>query len=162
MDFTEKHTFDKPVATVLKMFSDRSYFEKKYQALGYRNIEVLEHVTDARRFSIKVRYDASSSTPLPDFARKFIGETNSVTQTDSWDLDKRTGRLEAEIKGVPVKIRADMKLVSEGAGSCNALRWTLSCGIPLLGGKLEQIVARDIQARAGSDLARSREILKAY
>src|SRR5258708_6534461 len=162
MQFNEKHTFDQPAATVLRMFSDRAYFEKKYQALGYRNIEVLEHSADARRFRIKVRYSAPNSAPVPDFAKKFLGENNVVTQSDTWDLDKKTGRLEAEIKGVPVKVAADMKLADEGGGSANTLKWNLSCGIPLIGGKLEQIVGSDIQNKAKTDLARTREILKNY
>ena len=44
----------------------------------------------------------------------------------------------------------------------NTLKWNLSCGIPLIGGKLEQIVGSDIQSKAKTDLAKSREILKGY
>jgi hypothetical protein len=162
MQFNDKHSFDKPAASVLKMFSDRAYFERKYRELGYRDIEVLEHALDARRFRITVRYTAPNSAPVPDFAKKFLGQTNSVTQSDTWDLEKRTGRLEAEIRGVPVKVSADMKLADAGAGSANTLKWTVSCGIPLLGGKLEQLVAGDIQAKGKADLAKSREILAGY
>ena len=162
MQFNDKHVFDKPAATVLKMFSDKAYFERKYKDLGYTNIEVLEHVADAKKFRIKVRYSAPNSAPVPDFARKFLGATNVVTQSDTWDLERRTGRLEAEIRGVPVKVSADMKLADEAGGSANRLTWSLSCGIPLLGGKLEQLVAGDIQAKGKTDLAKSREILKGY
>jgi hypothetical protein len=162
MEFKDKHVFDKPAATVLKMFSDKAYFERKYQESGYTNIKVLEHAVDAKKFRIKVQYQAPNSAPVPDFAKKFLGETNTVTQTDAWDLEKKTGRLEAEIKGVPVRISADMKLADEGVGSANTLKWNLSCGIPLLGGKLEQIVASDIQSKAKGDVAKSREILKGY
>jgi len=162
VQFNDKHTFDKPAATVLKMFSDKAYFERKYKELGYGNIEVLEHKADAKKFRIKVRYSAPNSAPLPDFAKKFLGETNTVVQSDTWDLERKTGRLEAEIKGVPVKVAADMKLADEGAGSANTLKWDLSCGIPFIGGKLEQVVAGDIKAKGATDLAKSREILKSY
>ena len=162
MQFNDKHSFDKPAATVIKMFSDRAYFERKYKDLGYTGIEVIEHVADAKKFRIKVRYSAPNSAPVPDFAKKFLGQTNVVTQSDTWDLDKKTGRLEAEIRGVPVKVSADMTLRDEGAGSANSLKWNLSCGIPLIGGKLEQIVGSDIQSKAKTDIAKSREILKSY
>jgi hypothetical protein len=162
MQFNDKHAFDKPAATVLKMFSDKAYFERKYQELGYKDIEVLEHSSDAKKFRIKVRYSAPNSAPVPDFAKKFLGANNVVTQSDTWDLVKRTGRLEAEIKGVPVKVVADMRLADEGAGSTNTLKWNLDCGIPFIGGKLEQIVGSDIQSKAKTDLAKSREILQSY
>lgn len=162
MQFNDKHSFDKPAATVLKMFSDRAYFERKYQELGFRDIEVLEHTADARRFRIKVRYSAPNSAPLPDFAKRFFGASMVITQSDTWDLEKKTGRIEAEIKGLPVKVSADMKLADEGAGSANSFKWNLSCGIPLIGGKLEQVVAGDIQAKGKGDAAKSRELLKGY
>jgi hypothetical protein len=162
MQFTDKHSFDQPAATVIRMFSDKAYFERKYKDLGFKNVQVLEHTADARRFRIKVRYLAPNSAPLPDFAKKFLGETNEITQSDTWDLDKKTGRIEAEIKGVPVKVTADMKLADEGSGSANTLKWNLSCGIPFIGGKLEEVVAGDIKGKSKTDLAKSREILKSY
>jgi hypothetical protein len=162
MQFTDKHSFDQPAATVIKMFSDKAYFERKYKELGFKNIQVLEHASDGRKFRIKVRYTAPNSAPIPDFAKKFLGETNEITQSDHWDVEKRTGRLEAEIRGVPVKVFADMKLADEGAGSANTLKWNLSCGIPFVGGKLEQVVAGDIQGKSKADQAKSRELLKGY
>ena len=162
MQFNDKHTFDKPAAAVLKMFSDKAYFERKYKDLGYRDIAILEHSNDGKKFRIKARFTAKSDAAIPDFAKKFLGDSNVITQTDTWDLDKKTGRLEAEIKGVPVKVSANMTLKDETAGSSNNLRWDISCGIPLIGGKLEQVVSGDIQAKGKMDVAKSREILKSY
>jgi hypothetical protein len=162
MQFTDKHSFDRPAATVIKMFSDKAYFERKYRELGFQNIEVLEHAADGKKFRIKVRYSAPLNAPLPDFAKKFLAANNVITQSDSWDLEKKTGRLEAEIRGVPVKVVADMKLTDDGAGSANTLKWDLSCGIPFIGGKLELLVGGDIQAKSKTDMAKSRELLKGY
>lgn len=162
MQFNDKHSFDKPAASVIKMFSDKAYFERKYKELGFSGIEVLEHSVDAKKFRIKVRYTAPNSAPLPDFAKKFLGDSNVITQTDAWDIAKKTGRLEAEIRGVPVKAFADMTLKDEGAGSANTLKWNLNCGIPFIGGKLEEVVAGDIKAKSRLDQAKSREILKSY
>lgn len=162
MQFNDRHTFDKPAATVIKMFSDRAYFERKYQALGFRSVEVLEHSNNGGKFRIKVRYSAPNSAPLPDFAKKFLGETNVVTQTDTWDIERKTGRLEAEIRGVPVKVNAAMALKDEARGCVNTLKWDLSCGIPFVGGKLEEVVAGDIRAKSKADNDKSRELLQGY
>lgn len=162
MKFDDKHTFDKPAAAVIKMFSDRTYFERKYKDLGGWDIEVLEHEKSATKFRIKVRYTMKSNVPLPDFAKRFVPDTASITQVDSWDIKTMTGRLEAEIKGAPVKVVADMTLKSEGKGAANNLKWNISCSIPLVGGKIEKIVAEDIQAKAKADIAITRKILSDY
>jgi len=162
MKFEEKHTFDKPAATILRMYSDRSFFERKYKGSGAWDVEVLEHEKNDRKFRIKCRFNMKSDAPVPEFARKFIGESISVVQQDSWDLQAMTGRLETEIKGMPVKISADMVLRDEGSGASNQLKWTVSCGIPLIGGKLEKVVAEDLQAKSQKDLDVTLKILQGY
>mgnify|MGYP001547241341 CR=1 FL=1 len=144
------------------MFSDKAYFERKYKELGGWDIEVLDHGMTGKKFRIKVRYTMKSNVPLPDFAKKFVPDTAVITQTDSWDVGTMTGRLEAEIKNAPVKVAADMTLKSEGKGSANHLKWNISCGIPLVGGKLEKIVAEDIQAKAVAGVAATKKILADY
>lgn len=161
MKFDDKHAFDKPAATVIKMFSDRGYFERKYKDLGGWDIEVLEHEKSAKKFHIKCRYSMKASG-IPEFARKFLPASAVITQTDTWDLTSMTGRLEADIKGAPVKVAADMTLKNEGKGAANHLKWNVTCSIPLIGGKLENAVADDIKSKAKADIAVSRKILADY
>ncbi len=162
MKFDDKHTFDKPASTVIKMFSDQKYFERKYKDLGGWDISVLECEKTAKKFRIKCCYTMKSNVPLPDFVKKFVPETAVITQTDTWDIAAMTGRLEVSIKGAPVKVVADMTLKNEGKGSANNLKWDVSCGIPLVGGKIEKIVVDDIHAKAKADIAATRNILKDY
>lgn len=162
MKFDDKHSFDKPAATVLKMFSDQAYFERKYKELGFTAIEVLDLEKSDSRFRIKTSYTAKTNVPLPDFAKKFIPSTAAVTQQDAWDLKRMTGRIDVEIKGTPVKVSCDMTLKDEGKGSANYLKWTITCSLPLIGGKIEKLTADDIQAKAGNDVATTRRILADY
>ncbi|MES0874511.1 DUF2505 domain-containing protein [Sinimarinibacterium thermocellulolyticum] len=162
MKFDDKHSFNKPAATVIKMFSDRAYFERKYQMLGFTGIEVLEHEKSDKHFRIKVRYIAKNDVQVPDMLKKFMPGQITVVQQDAWDLTRMTGRLDVEIKGTPVKVSADMTLKDEGKGSANHLKWTVSCSVPLVGGKLEKLTADDIQAKAGRDVATTQKILNDY
>lgn len=162
MKFTDSHEFDVSSDTVIKMFSDPDYFTGKYEALGFSNIEVLEHTQDGDEFSITVRYEAPSDAPVPGFAKKFMAETNVVTQTDCWNVADKTGELTAEIKGLPATIKAQMELVDDGDGCSNELNWNINCSIPLVGGKVEKLIAQDIQSKAASDLAQTRAMLANY
>lgn len=144
------------------MYADRRFFERKYAAIGARDIAVLEHEKTPERFSIKCRYTVSNDAAIPELAKKFLGREMVVTQQDEWDIAKRTGRLQLELKGTPAKITAEMRLSDEGKGSVNLMQWTVDCRIPLVGGKLEKIIADDIRTRSKSDLAASRTILADY
>lgn len=162
MKYEQKQGFDQPSAKVIKMFGDRKYFERKYAELGFKNVEVLEHEVKGDQFTIRIRYTASADVPLPDFAKRLVPSEMNIVQRDSWDLKKKTGRLEVEVRSVPIKIGAAMRLTDEGKGSANVLSWEVSCGIPLIGGKLEKLLIADIQAKADADLAASRKILADY
>lgn len=162
MKFDLKHTYDKPAATVMKMYSDRTFFERKYKEIGAWDIAVLEHEKSDRKFRIKCRYSVKNDAPLPDFAKKFLGESTVITQSDTWDLNAMTGRIEIDVKGAPVKVNADMTLKNAGAGAANEMKWTVSCGIPLIGGKLENVLSDDIKAKNKVDEAASRKILASY
>lgn len=157
-----EHKFAKSVAKVWAMYGDRAFFEQKYKETGGTNIEVLDYKTSDKGFSITVRYDAKSDAPVPDFAKKFMGERVSVTQTDSWDAATKTGKIITEIKGMPVKVTAEMKLEAAGKGAVNKMVWTFSSGIPLLGGKLEGIVAEDAKIKSARDALVSQKLLEAY
>ena len=162
MKFDEIHEFDRSSDDVLNMFTNKDYFVRKYEGLGYTGVEVLDHQSDDRGFSIKVRYEAPSDAPVPGFAKKFLGQTSVVVQTDSWDREAKTGRLQAEIQGLPAKVHAEMSLRDNGDGCVNELDWTISCGIPLVGGKIERLVAEDIQSKGVRDLSLSQSLLAEY
>ena len=157
-----EHKFPKSVAKVWAMYADRAFFERKLKNLGYTNISITNYSSSDKGFSITMRYDAKSDAKLPDFAKKFVGETSSVTETDTWDAATKTGKISVEIKGAPVKVNCEMRLEAAGKGSVNKLSWTLSCGIPLIGGKLERIIAEDVEAKSSKDNLASAKILEDY
>ncbi|NKF23792.1 DUF2505 domain-containing protein [Solimonas marina] len=157
-----KQTFDKPASTVIKMFGDRQYFERKYAELGFKNVQVLEHDKKGDQFTIRVRYTAKADVALPDFAKKFVPAEMTITQRDSWDMAKKVGQLEVELAGLPLKVGAAMRLVDSGKGSTNTIAWEIKCSVPLVGGKLEKLLMSDIEAKADADLAASRKILADY
>jgi hypothetical protein len=160
--FNLEHQFKQGVETVWAMYSDRAFFEKKYQETGCTNIEVLDYQKSAKGFSITVRYDTKSDAPIPEFAKKFIPQTISVVQTDAWDASTKTGRITTELKGMPIKVTADMKLEASGKGAVNKMAWTLASGIPLVGGKLEGILAEDVKVKSKRDEGVSQKLVEGY
>ena len=162
MKFEERHSFDQSAATVMKMYSDRSFHDRKYKEVAAIECELLEEKKTDARCSVKYRLVMKSDAPLPDVAKKIMGENVRMVQQDVWDIAKRTGRLDIEIKGAPIKIFADMKLIEEGGKAVNVQSWTITCSIPLVGGKIEAAIAEDIKAKSKRDLVASRKIVLDY
>lgn len=157
-----EHKFGKSVAKVWAMYSDRAFFEKKYAATGCTNIEVLDHKSSDKGFSITVRYDSKSDAPIPELVKKFLPERITVIQTDSWDAANKTGKIVTELKNVPIKLSAEMKLEAAGKGAVTKMVWTLSSGIPFVGGKLEGALVEDVKIKSARDEQASQKLLEGY
>lgn len=162
MKFEVRHAFEQSADTVFRMYTDRAFFDRKYQEVEALECELLEEQKSAARFLVKYRLVMKSDAPLPEVAKKIMGDTVKMTQQDSWDLNKRVGRLDIEIKGAPIKLHADMKLLDENGKGVNVQSWTITCNIPLVGGRIEAAIAEDIKAKANRDLVASRKIILDY
>jgi len=85
-----------------------------------------------------------------------------LTQEDVWDLETANGRLSIEIRNAPIRMSAAMRVVEEKGGCVNVLQWTLNCPVPLIGSKLEQMLATEMHNKAAADLDISRRLLTDY
>lgn len=162
MKFEERHSFDQPAATVMKMYADRAFFDRKYKEVAALECELLDEQKSAAGCSVRYRLVMKSDAPLPAVAKKILGDTVKMVQQDAWDLNKRTGRIDIEISNAPIKLFADMSLIEENGKAVNVQSWTVTCNIPLIGGKIEAAIAQDIKAKSRRDLIASRKIVLDY
>lgn len=162
MQFSYQQTFNRKADEVLKMFCDPAYHQQLQKNLGAMDLKVLEQSDDGTRFRIRLQYLLKSDVPLPAFAKKVLGETSSVTQEERWDRSTKKGEVTIEVKGLPAKIRAATALSDAAAGATKRFDWEVNIKIPLVGGKLEELVADDIKRKAPIDEAASRKLLEGY
>lgn len=147
----------------MKMTTDKRYFERKYQALEVADFAVTDHRLFAEIFSIDFRFRAAGATHIPDFAKRFVGDAIRVKQAERWQIAQRKGSIDIDIAGAPVSVHADMQLSAKGAKqSMLKLDWTIRCGVPLLGGKVEKLIAEDVRRRAEADGAISARLVSEY
>lgn len=162
MQFNDKHAFSKNADAVMRMYSDKEFFLRKYKESGFTDIKVLEHEKNGDKFRIKCQYAMKTDVPVPGFAKKFLPDSSTVIQEDSWDCKAKKGRLSIEMKGMPAKIACDMTLADAGNGSANSFKWDINVKIPLIGGKVEDLIATDIKAKSKKDHAITAKILESY
>ena len=162
MQYTEQNTHAKNSDVVLRMFTDKSYFLNKYNKVGATHIEVLECTKTDDKFSITTSRQVAVEAPVPAFAKKLVPEQITIVQTDTWDFKTKTGTLDIQFKGIPVAIKCVMSLHDKGSECIQDLNFTLKVSVPLIGGKLEQLLADDLRRKFAADGAAARELLKNY
>ena len=162
MKFENRQAFPGPRERLLRMFTDPTYFERKYVRTGASDIKVLEYRLQGDEFFIRCRFLRPTDTNVPAFARKFLAEKVEVTQSDRWNLKTATGELQVEVKNLPAQITARMLIEDDPAGCANVLRFEVRCSLPLIGGKIEEVVGNETRARLVEDHAVSRDLLGGY
>ncbi|MEL0027836.1 MAG: DUF2505 family protein, partial [Perlucidibaca sp.] len=95
-------------------------------------------------------------------AQKFVkpGQTIEIEQTDIWDKATAAGSLVFINKSVSmVSVSAVMRLAEVDGRTVNTLNWTVECAVPLVGGKLAEMISEDIRTKAAHNEEVSRRIL---
>lgn len=148
--------YDTDVATLHATVTSADYLTAKYAALGYTNVTV--RAAGPRR--VETQRDVSA--PLPGFAKKVLGETTTVVQTEEYAEpagDRVEGTWKAVGKGSPVTMGGTMTIEPDGDGCVLRIRGTVKAGIPLIGGKLEGFVGGEAQRTLADEYAFTRRWL---
>lgn len=146
MKVTANHAYDANVDTVFALFSEPSFYERKFAAIGARNIEILEFSADGPNVKFKIRRDMPANAPA--MIKSIIGEWSTLTQSEDWGGepgDEYWNEFSIDAQGTPVTINGSMMLRADGDGCVNEVELDIRCAIPLLGRKVEQFVAEDAQ-----------------
>jgi Protein of unknown function (DUF2505) len=92
---------------------------------------------------------------VPDFVKKFIGETVDVVQTEVWAAadpsGQRRGRLTLKIEGQPAALTGTVSLDRVGDGARASIRGDLKVSMPFVGKKIEPEIAKGILAAIGKE-----------
>lgn len=119
------------------MLQEQAYWDGKYAALGATNLEWLEFTPAGD--TLKVSSVRHVVTHLPSAAKKIIGETAEVTQTEEWTRsgDELSSKITIATKGAPGGFNGSSKIAPSDAGSSWSTELTIKITIPFLGKKLE-------------------------
>jgi hypothetical protein len=148
---------------IMAMLTDPDYVQGKYPALGDVSFEVVEHTSGEDSLDMKVSRVVPSD--LPDFAKKILGQTNNLVQTERWSktADGYICDLHIETPGKPLNITG--KLEVKGTGEATSdwhVNMDIKASIPLVGGKLEGAVAKETLASLDKEYAFNQEWLASH
>jgi hypothetical protein len=144
--FTNSDPYDADLDAMWAMISDRDYWTQKYGSMGASNISFEQFDAGDAALTVTSRRDVPAD--LPGFAKKIIGETNHVTQTERWtrSADAAHCAITIEVKNVPGGTSGTMDMKPSGAGTVWDADFDIKISLPLVGGKLEGVMLDETRA----------------
>lgn len=144
MKISVDHAYAHSTETVFSSFTDSNEIEAKQEALGARNIRVLDCERDSD--GAVVRFARDMPAEVPGILSRFLQPWNSVEQSERWrrcDGDRFKSDLTIDVANVPVNVRGTLELKPVDDGCVNKVRLIVDCSIPFVGKALAEFVAAD-------------------
>ena len=145
MRVASEFKYDADPRAVFRMLSDKSFQERKLSSSGAMSWTVTVSEPAADGDGVTITSTRSMSTDrIPEAFRSMAGSEIRIEQTERWGPAKadgsRTGTLEAQVGGAPVRLTGDLSLSASGGGSVERLSGELKAKVPLLGARIEKAV----------------------
>lgn len=142
MDFTHQLIYAATPEAVLAMLQDPNYWKQVAAAVGAR--ECTAAVTRDGATVTVVVDQLQEVAGVPGFAKKFVGDHTQAVRTQVWE--GRTSTVELATPGKPTRISGRAEVREQAAGSVLVYDLDVRASVPLVGGKLEKLVA-DLTAK---------------
>jgi carbon monoxide dehydrogenase subunit G len=129
--------YDAPLDDVLAMLTDPAYWDRVAQATdAISSTTTVEQVGADTR----VRTDQEQRVVgVPSFAKKFVGESTRALKQQTWSGS--TSTFEVQTPGKPTHLAGQATLAAPGEGTVLTYALEIRASVPLVGGKLEKLVA---------------------
>jgi uncharacterized protein YndB with AHSA1/START domain len=144
MNFEHQIRYDAPPERVYAMLTDRSFREQVCDA--QRVLEKSVTIAPNGAGTTVTVDQKQRAAGIPSFAQKVVGDQIHIVQKESWTTASDAD-LEVGIPGKPGHLLGTVTLRPEGTGTVQTVTGEIKVNIPLVGGKLEKLIA-DMLARA--------------
>lgn len=127
-------TYDATAEAVAAMLDDTGFRE---EVLERQRVVRGSAVIDGDVVTIE---QVRSADDIPSFAQKFVGDEILIVQTESW-TSPTSADVRLTIPGKPGEAVGTIELVESGGTTTETIDLDLTVKIPLVGGKIEQLIA---------------------
>lgn len=142
MKFRTELSYDAPPADVFAMLSDPAFRERVCEAQKTVSHDVSVEVAGA---GMTVTVETEQNTAgLPSIAKKIVGDTTRAVLKETWK-DGSGGTVEITAPGKPTNAAGTVRLLEAGAGTTELVELEVKVKVPLIGGKLEALMAETIK-----------------
>jgi hypothetical protein len=150
MKFRHELAYDAGPDQVFEMLADPAFREAACAAQDVISADV-ELTRTGNGFSLTVDQQQRTDD-LPSFARAFAGDSTQAIQREEW-ADTTGGTLKIEAPGKPSEIAGTITLRPEGSRTVEIVELDVRIKVPLIGGKLEKLLADKVRSGMDSEHA---------
>jgi hypothetical protein len=131
-------TYDAPMLDVGEMLMDVGFREQVCDAQHALRKTV---TVDQDGGGMKVVVDTvRAAQGIPGFAKRFVGDEIQLVQTERWS-DIENAVVEVVIPGKPGQMSGTLALRESGGTTTETVEMEIRVSIPLVGGKIESLIA---------------------
>lgn len=145
-------------AEVAGLLQDPVYLRHRSETAGERNIDVrVEQVGDGTRVTVAREKDVD----VPAFAKVVVGSANRAVETTLWrsEGDRWVAEYTIEVTGLSVKTKGRSVLAPNARGCQYSSTFEVTARIPLIGGRIEALVADGLVEQLQQNAGRNAEAL---
>ncbi|WP_405233452.1 DUF2505 domain-containing protein [Lentisalinibacter salinarum] len=154
--------FDADVESVAALMTDPDFIVDRCLAIGELSAEC--HA-DEDADSVTLHTTRVARQDLPGFLTRLVGEEQTLTVHEVWrnvadgGEDRYTGRYTVRSAMAPIEIEGRFTLEADGSGSLYEVEHRFRVPIPLIAGRIEKVLRRQITATVEAELAYAAERL---
>ncbi|MCP2249871.1 DUF2505 domain-containing protein [Lentzea aerocolonigenes] len=134
---TSPHSAEKVFGALV----DETYLRDRLTEIGGTNAELVMFTTTEVRTSYQLKQGVPAEH-LPSMAKSLLGGDLVIQRIENWAA--LAGTVEVTLNGVPGRLDGAFTITDNGSGSKLTLTGEVKVSIPLMGGKLEKLIAEQV------------------
>lgn len=140
-----RSTYPAPASVVYSTLVDEAFLTERLLTVGGKGASLLDHSLDGSRATFRMRQGVDAAR-LPAAARSILNGDLVVERAERWEPagESYAGTSRVRISGVPGEIQGRSRITAAGTGSALVTTAQVKVSIPLIGGKLEKLVAEQV------------------
>lgn len=139
MRYEHTMTYDAPPEEVFEMLKSEEFREKVCQNLKQTISYDVSITPQGEGMDVRVE-QVQETKGVPSVAKKIVGDETTIIQKEHW-TSPRKADLDIEIPGKPGSVKGDITLAEQGGGTVETVSVDIKVSVPLVGGKIEKMLA---------------------
>jgi hypothetical protein len=140
-----RSTFAATTTVVYETLVDKAFLTARLRDIGGKNAALLDHSREGDRITFRMRQGVDASR-LPSAIRSILKGDLVVEREERWQPSggEYAGTSRVSISGVPADIQGRSRITGTTDAATLVVTAQVKVSIPLIGGKLEKIVAEQV------------------